>query len=143
MSTKAPVSKICFQFRLCGPGGPCANVAFWKTRPPQRSCQHAEMLCSWLFPWQRLQVPESPSLALTILTSRRPPAARPCGPPAAFCTSSAHLHVLALSQSVSVSELPALQNVTVRTLVPVQCHICLTPVGLMPRASVVGWGLLT
>ena len=28
-------------------------------------------------------------------------------------------------------------------LAPEQCHICLTPAGLLPRASIAGWGLLT
>ena len=62
----------------------------------------------------------------------------PFAPHLLTCTSWHDLRALCQS-FVSVSELPALQHVIERT--PVQCHICLTPVGLMPRATVVGWGL--
>ena len=63
-------------------------------------------------------------------------------PHSVSCTSWHTLQTLPID-GISLSALAALLPVPMRTLVPEQCYTCLTPAGLVPRASKAGWGLLT
>ena len=122
---KRPVGRP-FPRSLCSTRSPWASLPLFRLRPPL-PCPCAAAMSrdgvAGLLPWWLVSTGKCGCLTLLSslllqLQGLLPPGSSPlmpgactcpCGPLAAFCTSPAHLHVLALSRCfVPVTEMPAL-----------------------------------